>query len=275
MDSPYRPETVKVKRIVEETADVKTFTLDYGGDHLPGQFFEVGLYGVGEAPITAASSPTDGEFELTVKRMGVVTTALHGLKAGDDVTIRGPYGNSFPFEDVVGRDLLFIGGGIGLPPLKSQINRVLDKRERFREIHVLYGARDEAQIVSKNNLTKMWPKRGDVNVKVCVDCKKKACVWPEHVCLIPDLIDVLVEEDGAIGKCTAFVCGPPVMIKYVVERLLKYGVGGDNIIMTLERQMRCGIGKCGHCNIGDRYVCVDGPVFTYSQVKAFPERFFK
>ena len=270
MNSPYQPETVKIIDISEETLDVKTFTLDYSLDYLPGQFFEVGLYGVGEAPITCSSSPTDKHLQITVKKIGKVTSALHGLKKGDMLTIRGPYGNSFPFDDVKGEDLLFIGGGIGLPPLKSQINRVLSERESFGRIHVLYGARDETQIVSKDYLTNTLPKN-DVNVKVCVDCKLEKCTWPEHVCLIPDLIDILAEEKQRISDCIAFVCGPPVMIKFVVKKLLEHGLAKNNIITTLERQMRCGIGKCGHCIIGEKYVCIDGPVFTYLELEKFVE----
>ena len=204
--------------------------------------------------------------------MGKVTSAIHNLKKGDELTIRGPYGNSFPFEDIFGRDLLFMGGGIGIPPLKSQIDRIIANRDKFGDIHVLYGARDETQIVSKDYLTDILPKSG-VNVKVCVDCKKNVCTWPEHVCLIPDLIDVLVSEGESISNCTAFVCGPPIMIKFVAEKLIEHGIHEDNIITTLERQMLCGIGKCGHCNIGEKYVCIDGPVFTYKEVLNLLERF--
>lgn len=271
--SPYLPEIVKIKRIKQETNDVKTFTLGYKPKFEPGQFFETGIAGVGEAPFTAASVPGE-ELQLSIKKIGSVTSALHSLKPGDKLTIRGPYGNGFPYEELKGKDLLFIGGGIGLPPLKSLIEKVLMERKEFGKINILYGARDETQIVSKDYLTKIWPRKENAAVNVCVDRKKGECLWPRHVCLIPDLIDVIFKKNkDELKASVAIVCGPPIMIKFVIKKLLEYNVREENIITTLERQMKCGLGKCGHCNIGNKYVCLDGPVFTYKQIKELEEEF--
>lgn len=268
-NSPYLPETVKVKRIKDETIDVKTITLDYKPEFKPGQFFEVGLAGTGEAPFTVASAPNE-EFSMSIKNVGRVSGAIHNLRVGDELTIRGPYGNGFPYDKFKGHNLLFIGGGIGLPPLRSLINKILGERKKFGKIHILYGAKDETQIVSKEDLAKIWPKSEDVKVDVCVDRKTKECAYPGHVCLIPDLIDKVFTENE-IENTFAVICGPPIMMKFAAKRLLKYGFDEENIITTLERQVRCGFGKCGHCNIGEYYICLDGPVFDYKQIKNFIE----
>ncbi len=271
--SPYLPETVKIKKIKQETADIKTFTLIYKPNFIVGRFFEIGITGVGEAPFTPSSIPGE-DFEMSVKKIGSLTSALHNLKRGDKVTIRGPYGDGFPYDKLKGKNLLFIGGGIGLPPLKSLISLVLKERGKFGRINILYGARDETQIVSKEYLSKIWPKRENIKVEVCVDCKKGKCLWPEHICLIPDLIDIVFNKNKKeLSNTITIVCGPPIMIKFVIKKLLEYDVKEEDIITTLERQMRCGIGKCGHCNIGERYVCLDGPVFNYKEIKKFIEEF--
>jgi len=271
--NPYIPDVVKIKKIKKETEDIKTFTLNYKPVFKAGQFFEVGINEVGEAPFTAASSPKE-HFQVSIKKVGKLTWAIHNLRVGDSLTIRGPYGDSFPIDKMKGKNILFIGGGIGLPPLRSLIKTVLDKRNQYGKITVFYGARDEAQVVSKDELKNVWPKIRDFKVVVCVDSLKDKREWPHHVGLITDIMEQELKHPGKRNINTlAFVCGPPIMIKYVIKNLLEHGFKEDNIFVTLERQMKCGFGKCGHCNVGEKYICQDGPVFNYKEIKKFEEEF--
>lgn len=273
MENPYLPEITKIKKIKKETEDVKTFTLDYKPIFKPGQFFEIGINGIGEAPFTAASSPKE-HFQVSIKRIGKLTGAIHKLKVGDRLTIRGPYGNSFSIEKLRGKHILFVGGGIGLPPLRSLIKTVLEKREQYGKMTVFYGARDEAQIVSKEELKNVWPKIKNFKVVVCVDFKKHKREWPHHVGLVTDIMEMELKHPKKRNINTiAFVCGPSIMIKFVIKKLLEHGFKEENIFITLERQMKCGFGKCGHCNVGEKYICQDGPVFSYNEVKKFEEEF--
>ena len=273
MKSPYLPKTAGIKEIKNETKDIKTFVLNYKAKFMPGQFFEIGINGMGEAPFTAAAAPGEN-FHASIKKVGRLTGALHELKPGDKLTIRGPYGNSFPYERIKGKNILFIGGGIGLPPLRSLIRMVLENRDEFGKITVFYGAKDESQIVSKDELKNVWPKIRDFKVAVCVDIKETEAAWPEHTGLITDLMERELKHPPSRNKNTiAFVCGPPIMIKLVIQKLLEHGFKEENIILTLERLMKCGFGKCGHCNVGEKYICLDGPVFSYKEIKEFEEEF--
>ena len=271
--SPYLPKIVKIKKVKQETEDIKTFTLDYKPIFKPGQFFEIGINGIGEAPFTAASA-SKKHFQASIKRTGKLTEAIHQLKAGDKLTIRGPYGNSFPIEKIKGKNMLFIGGGIGLPPLHSLIRTVLENRGRYGKITVFYGARDEAQIVSREELKNIWPKMKNFRVVVCVDFKKNKGEWPHNVGLVTGIMEKELKHPFTRNKNTiVFVCGPPIMIKAVIQKLLEHGFKEENIILTLERLMKCGFGKCGHCNVGEKYICLDGPVFSYKEIKEFEEEF--
>jgi len=253
----------------DETRDTKTFSLrfrdeaEHSAFHFrPGQFLELSVFGVGEAPFCLASSPTRPEtLEVTVRRCGQVTDALHTLGAGDEVGLRGPCGNGFDLEAAEGRDLLFVAGGIGIPPLRGLIWNVLDRRESFGRVTILYGARTPGDMVYKDELV-WWGEMEGVELRTTVDHGEPG--WSGNVGMVPVLFD-LVELRPE--RTTAFVCGPPIMIKFVVQDLLMRGFPGDRVVSTLERMMQCGVGKCNHCCVGHRYLCLDGPVFTYSDIK--------
>jgi len=269
VDNPYLPDLAEIVSLRDETPDTKTFALRFcdprrweSFHHRPGQFVEVSVFGVGEAPFCLASPREGAEaFEITVRSTGAVTRALHALGRGQQLGVRGPLGNGFPFDEVKGRDILFIGGGIGLPPLRPLIWTMLNHRDQFRSVTVLYGARTPADLVYKDELTR-WRARPDMDFLVTVDVPDES--WKDNVGVVGSLFPrVSLQPERAV----AFVCGPPIMIKFVVKDLLDLGLAEDSIITTLERHMRCGVGKCNHCLIGDKYVCMDGPVFSYRQMK--------
>lgn len=260
----YLPKQVKITEIIKETSDVKTFSLDLNMDYSPGQFVEVSVFGVGEMPISIGTSPTRN-FAISVKKVGKVSSALHNLKVGDIVGIRGPYGKGFPVNELEGKDLLLVGGGIGLPPLRSLIEYVLDNRNKFGKMQLLYGARTPADLVYKYLLPR-W--RNEFDVLVTVD--KADETWLEHEGVVTKLFPKICLNPK---DTYAVIVGPPIMIKYAVLGLLDMGFKDDRILISLERMMKCGLGTCGHCNIGKYYVCKDGPVFKYSQVKDIPELF--
>lgn len=265
----YLPIQVRIQNIVKETPDVKTFRLACNlFDYKPGQFLELSLFGFGEAPISITSTPTQkGFIEISVKKMGKLTTILHSKKKGEEIGIRGPYGNGFPLELLAKRNLLFVGGGIGLAPLRSLINYCLDNRKKYGEITILYGARTPGDIVFKNEL-RAWRRREGVNVLLTADIGKKG--WRGNVGVVTTLFS---EIEINPQNTTAIVCGPPVMIPFVIKGLVDMKMKDKYIITTLERYMKCGIGKCGHCNIGPKYTCTDGPVFTYEEMKTLEEEF--
>jgi sulfhydrogenase subunit gamma (sulfur reductase) len=273
MNNVYLPTVAQLVNVCDETPDTKTFTLRFreqgNGNHfhfLPGQFFELSVFGHGEAPFCIASSPTRPDtFEATVRRTGQLTDALHRLGNGEEVGVRGPFGNGFDVEAARGKDLLFVAGGIGLPPLRSLIWNVLDEREKFGKVTILYGARTPTDLVYQQELQE-WAKRPDVEFHVTVDVADAS--WKGNVGVVP----ILFEKTTLHPASTlAYVCGPPVMIRFVVRDLFVRGFKDEAVISTLERMMQCGIGKCNHCAIGHRYVCRDGPVFNYSQIKELIE----
>ena len=232
--------------------------------HQPGQFVEVSVYGIGEAPISVSSSPTQkGYFELVVRKAGNVTAAMHAMKAGDTVGIRGPFGRGFDTEALKGKDLVFIGGGIGMVPLRSLINYVLDKRGDFGKVALLYGCKRPGELIFPEERT-AWAARKDLDYKVTVDCCDANECWEGNVGVITTLIPK-VEMNPATTY--AVICGPPIMYKFVLLSLREKKLPDDHIIVSLERRMKCGVGKCGHCQMGKNYVCRDGPVFTYAEVK--------
>jgi sulfhydrogenase subunit gamma (sulfur reductase) len=267
----FLPRLAEIRETRDETPDTRTFRLRLRDERerflfRPGQFLELSVFGFGEAPFCLASSPTrDDGLETTVRRTGQLTDALHALGPGDEVGLRGPFGNGFDVEAARGRDLLFVGGGIGLPPLRGLIWNVLDERDRFGQVTILYGARTPEDLVYKDELRE-WAARGDVEVKVTVD--RATGDWKGDVGVVPTLFEKVALRPATM---LAFVCGPPVMIRFVVQDLLMRGFPEEAIISTLERMMQCGVGKCNHCAIGHRYVCRDGPVFTYRQMRELVE----
>jgi NAD(P)H-flavin reductase len=273
MSDLFLPDIAGIVDVVDETPDTKTFALRFrdtrhrnGFHFLPGQFVELSVFGCGEAPFCIASSPTRPEtLETTVRRTGQLTEALHRLGNGDEVGLRGPFGNGFDLEAARGKDLLFVGGGIGLPPLRSLIWNVLDERNRFGKVTILYGARTPHDVVYKDELKK-WAARSDVELRVTVDVAEPG--WTGMVGVVPVLFNQVTFHPPST---LAYVCGPPVMIRFVIRDLLARGFREEAVISTLERMMQCGIGKCNHCAIGHRYVCRDGPVFNYSQMRELVE----
>jgi sulfhydrogenase subunit gamma (sulfur reductase) len=272
MENIYIPLKAKIASVADETPDVKTFELHRvdgngrGLAFLPGNFLEISSFGAGEAPFCISSSPTRKDaFDITVRAVGSVTHALHKLTKSAIVGIRGPLGNSFPFDAVRGRDILFVGGGIGLPPLRSLIHYMLDNREDYGDITILYGARTPDDRVYKQELDQ-WSKRDDILFLDTVDVGNDA--WKGRVGVVTALFDEIKFDPS---KTTAFTCGPPIMIRFVIQGLLKMGLSPDNIVTTLERYMKCGVGKCGHCAVGHKYICTDGPVFTFAEIRKLPE----
>ncbi len=264
---PRMAEVIQVERLTEKEK-LFTLRLEKGqalGQH-PGQFVEVSVLGIGEAPISVSSSPTrGGTFELCVRAIGDVTNALHRMKPGDWVGIRGPFGHGFPVEKMRGKDLLFAAGGLGLAPLRSLIQFVLDERESFGRVIVLYGARNPSELLFTEELT-AWALRRDIEFHLTVD--RGDATWTGHVGVITTLFpSVAVNPRSTV----AVTCGPPVMYRFVLIELLAKGIPENQIYLSLERRMKCGVGKCGHCQINGVYCCQEGPVFLYAQIKGLKE----
>jgi NAD(P)H-flavin reductase len=256
-----------------ETPDVRTFTVQPDGEpfarYRPGQCAMISCFGIGEAMISITStwSPQTA-LEFSVKRVGRVTTALHQAEPGHKVGIRGPYGNSFPVDQWAGRNLLFVGGGIGLAPLRSVINHCLSRRNEFGRVDIVYGARSPRDLCFRQELFESWPKVPGVSAQVTVDAADGE--WNGPVALVPPFLEQLKPE--ATGT-VAVTCGPPVMIRYTLEALGRLGFADDEVFTTLELKMQCGVGKCGRCSIGPKYVCVDGPVFSRAELKRLPAEY--
>jgi len=260
MQNPYIPYKARIKSVKQETQDVRTFKIEpCNFDYMPGQFLELSIPGIGEAPISITSTPTRGELEISVKLMGSVTKALHELSEGDTVWIRGAYGRGFPVDMLDGKEIVIIGGGIGLAPLRSMINYLIDKNN-FKKIYILYGARTPGDLVFKDEF-EAWENKSNVEMFVTVDMGDDK--WSGNVGVVGKLLGNINTNPGMI----AVVCGPPIMIKFVVRDLKSMNFPDDQIIISMERMMKCGIGKCGHCNIGEKYVCIDGPVFTLEEMR--------
>ncbi len=267
-ENPLVPVMGTITKIIDETPDVKTFhvTTPQGKPFTPepGQLAMLSLVPVGEA-MFSITWQGDDYLEFSIKKVGVMTDALHEVEVGAAVGLRGPYGNGFPVEMMKGKDLLFIGGGIGLAPLRSLINHCVVNRDDFGKLNVLYGSRSPDDLVFKYDLFDNWPQVKDMDVNVCVDCGDDC--WTGMVGFVPAYLDQL--KPSPEGK-VAVVCGPPIMIKYVLQTLEKLGFSDDQVITTLEMRMKCGIGKCGRCNIGSQYICIDGPVFSLTELKKLP-----
>jgi NAD(P)H-flavin reductase len=270
------PEVATILDVRNESSagDVKTFRVALDDPaaawvHRAGQCAMVSVFGVGEAMISITSSPTRGwPLELSIKRMGRVTGALHDAGPGEKIGLRGPYGNHFPTGDWKGKRLVFIAGGIGLAPVRCLIDYCLAHRSDFGPVDIIYGARSPGDLCFKPDIFERWPKEKDTRVHLTVD--KGDDEWTGPVGFVPAFLEELgPSPDNAV----AITCGPPIMIKFVLQALGRLGYTDDQIVTTLELKMQCGVGKCGRCNIGDKYVCVDGPVFTLSQIKKMPNEF--
>jgi sulfhydrogenase subunit gamma (sulfur reductase) len=257
-----------------DTPDVKTFRVNaLGGgkcfEHMPGQCAMLSIPGVGEAMFSITSSPTNKEFmEFSIKKCGCLTEWLHMMEVGQQITIRGPYGNGFPVEgELKGQDLLFIAGGIGLAPLRSVIDYVLDNRENYGKINIVYGSRSADDLVDIDEIRERWMNAEGVNVHLTIDREQEG--WDGHVGFVPNYVKELgFNPDGKV-----LVCGPPIMIKFVLGALTELGFERTQIFTTMELRMKCGVGKCGRCNIGDKYVCKDGPVFRFDELDELPSEY--
>jgi len=269
--SVYTPEIARVVNVEPLTALEKLFTIELPAGrslgHAPGQFVMVSLLGIGEAPISITSSPSrsNGSFQLCVRRVGDVTNAMHALQPGDGLGIRGPFGHGFPIEKMRGKDVLFAPGGLGLAPLRSLINQVLDERGSFGRVVILYGAKRPEELLFRDELEE-WTTRDDVECLVTVDRGDET--WDGHVGVITTLFPKISINPR---NTVAVTCGPPIMYRFVLMEMLGKGIPESQIYLSLERRMKCGVGKCGHCQINNLYCCQDGPVFTYSQVKGIEE----
>ena len=268
----YLPRMATIQSMRPETIDVTTFRVTIDGsdgtgkfEYKSGQFAEVSVLGVGEAPISISSSPTRPEaIEFSIRRVGELTNALHELEPMDKIGIRGPFGNFFPLEEMEGQNLLIIGGGIGLAPLRSVILNVFDNRAKYDKIDIIYGARSPQDLVFTSEY-KEWQAVDNTRLHLTVDRGDEE--WKGNVGLVPTF---LREINPSPENTISITCGPPIMIKFVIEALNELGFSGEHIITTLERRMKCGVGKCGRCNIGSKYVCLDGPVFTLKQLEEMP-----
>jgi NAD(P)H-flavin reductase len=273
----FKPYRMRIERVTEETPDVRTLRLAFIDEgegkafrFRTGQFGEYSVFGEGECTFCIASPPTrPGAIECTFRKAGRVTSALAALEAGETVGFRGPYGNVFPIEAWQGRNLLFIAGGIALPPMRSVIWNVLDLRDRYREITIVYGARSVADLVYKAELAE-WAQRPDVRLVTTVDPGGETPDWKGEIGFVPAVLDKLAP---ASANAVAVVCGPPVMIKFTFPVLARLGFAPRDIFTTLENRMKCGVGKCGRCNSGKYFVCKDGPVFTYAQLQDMPQEY--
>ena len=273
----YIPYLMRIEKITQEAPGVKTFRLKFENEQdaeqfnfKAGQFGEYSIVGVGESTFCIASSPTrKGYIECTFRQAGKVTSALASAEEGDVVGFRGPYGNTFPMDEWNGKNLVFIAGGIALPPMRCVIWNALDLRANFKDITIVYGAKSVADLVYKNELEE-WAARPDVKLVTTVDPGGETPDWKGEIGFVPSVVEKVAPS---AENTIAIVCGPPIMIKFTLPVLEKLGFTDENIFTTLENRMKCGFGKCGRCNVGEKYVCKDGPVFTNEQLKALPAEY--
>lgn len=268
------PKVGVVTDVRRDTPDVKTFRVEApeGGkvfEHIPGQCAMLSIPGVGEAMFSITSSPTQTEYmEFSIKKCGCLTNWLHQMEEGQEILIRGPYGNGFPVDtEFKGKDLLFIAGGIGLAPLHSVINYCRDNRENYGKIDIVYGSRSADDLVDYKEIIDEWCKEDGINVYLTIDREQEG--WDGHVGFVPNYVKELGFDTGK----TAVLCGPPIMIKFTLAGLVELGFDKKQVYTTMELKMKCGVGKCGRCNIGAKYVCKDGPVFRCDQIDEMPNEY--
>ncbi len=271
--SPLVPVVGKIIKIVAEKIDVKTFHVSTPEGEkpftpAPGQLGMLSILNVGEGMFSITTQGPN-HLEFSIKKTGVLTDALHEAEVGQTVAVRGPYGNGFPLDFCKGKDILFIGGGIGLAPVRSLINYAVENRGAFGNLQVIYGSRSPADLVFKEDILENWPKVPGMKVDLTVD--RGDDEWKGNVGFVPAFIEQLAPSPDGDKVCV--LCGPPIMIKFCLQSLAKLGFKDENIITTLEMRMKCGVGKCGRCNIGSCFVCLDGPVFTLAQLQKMPPEY--
>lgn len=273
MINPFKPEIAVITEVFKETSDTTTYTFRFKDEETretwsfePGQFNMITVFGIGEAPISISSAPSDtGFFQHTVRHVGNVTNALAKKKPGDVVGIRGAYGTGWPFHQLYGRNVLIVAGGIGLAPLRPVIREVMRQRDRFKEVEVLYGARTPGDML----FVREFPEWSEyVKLRLTVDTVPPGVKWDHKVGVVTTLFS---EMSSQPSNTVVLTCGPEIMMKFVVRGLLHMGFSPDRIYVSMERRMHCGVGKCGRCQIGPRFTCKDGPVFAYEELAALPE----
>ncbi len=271
--SIYQPIPARIVSMIPLTDLETLFTIDLPHDitlrHAPGQFVQVSLFGIGEAPISISSSPSrsDGTFELCIRRAGDLTNALHHLKPGAIIGVRGPFGRGFPIQHFRGKDILLLAGGLGMAPLRSLITEVLDERGNYGRVIILYGSRNPDDLLFREELVE-WSSREDVELHLTVD--RANSQWQHTVGVITNLF---TEVEIVPRNTAAVIVGPPIMYHFVIAELLKVGIPKGNIWMSFERRMKCGVGKCGHCQLQHIYTCQAGPAFSYDEIEHFEEAF--
>jgi len=276
----YLPKQVRIHKIIRETHDVVTFQMRFVDEadqrafsYGVGQFGEFSLFGVGESTFNISSSPTwKSHFECCFREVGQVTRALARLKEGDVIGFRGPYGNAYDLERMRGKDLVFAAGGIGFPPIRCLVWNVLAEREKYGAIVVVHGARTAGDLIYQREMAE-WAALPGVHVIKTVDPGGDPAGWDGEVGFVPTVVEervpwILERRGKGAGNAMAFTCGPPIMTKFVIQALTRMGLGLDQVVLTLENKMKCAVGKCGRCNIGSTYVCLEGPIFTADQVAA-------
>jgi NAD(P)H-flavin reductase len=269
--SPFKPIPAKIERITDETSNIKTFVLrpEEKFHFATGQFIELSVPGAGEAPFTPSSSPYNTEtIDVTIMKAGHVTDILHSMKGGETVGIRGPYGNGYPVESYHGKDVLILGGGVGMAPLRSFLLTLIEHKEKFNRIILCYGSKTPEDIVYKY-LFPEWKKIKKLEILQSVD-RCPIGPWDATVGLVTCLLDSVKVN---LSNAVAVVCGPPIMMRFGTMKLLEIGFKPRDIYLSMEANMSCGLGKCGHCQLGSYFICKDGPVFTYEQIKDIPEPF--
>lgn len=266
MQNLYQPKKVKILQVIKETPDTKTYVLNSKDKFIPGQFLMVGLWGIGESPISISGESDNTKISLSIKKVGALTREIHKLKKGDYLWLRGPFGRGFDIETLKQKEILVIAGGVGLAPLRPLINSLLKQRNDFKNVFILYGAKTPDELLFKKDLS-TWSKKKDLRLLLTVDNPDRKWRYAKGV-----VTELLGKVDFISEQTAAIVCGPPLMMKYTVFELLKRNINASQITLSLERHMKCGIGKCGHCYLGEKFVCLDGPVFQYSELlKLRPE----
>lgn len=270
--NPYAPQVARLSRVIDETPTIKTFCFDLEQPlkFRAGQFVQLGVPGLGEAPFTPSSSPLDpGHLEVTVLKTGGVTERLHRMAEGDACTLRGPYGKGYPVEKLEGKDVVIVGGGVGLAPLRALIHKLLSMTDRVSKVVIKNGARESAELLFRCQYDE-WASRDKVTFDMTIDNPEPG--WDGHVGVVTTILDNLPSEVD-VSNSYAFSCGPEVMLRFVTFALLEKGFRPEQIYLSMNRRMSCGIGKCGRCNIGPYYLCKDGPDMCYAKIKDYPNVF--
>jgi len=270
--NPYAPRIARLSRLIDETPTIKTFCFDLAEPiaFRAGQFVQLGVPGLGEGPFTPSSSPLDPKhLEVTVLRTGLVTERLHRMAAGEACTLRGPYGKGYPVEKLPGKEVLVVGGGVGLAPLRALIYKLLSMTDQLKKVVIKNGARESAELLFRRQYAQ-WAAHDKVSMEAAID--RPETLWTGKVGVVTTLLENIGREVD-ISNAYAFSCGPEIMLKFVTQTLLEKGFAPEQIYLSMNRRMSCGIGKCGRCNIGPYYLCKDGPDICYAKIKDYPNVF--